>query len=507
MPIVDPIQFNGVCWPDIWLYGKQREILYSVEDNDETYVVAGNMLGKDYVAGLGILSYFLRHHPVKILTTSATEKQLDDLWGEMDQFIRSSKYNLTAGQGGQLIVGEKSIRKSIQGVIEKDSYIQRAVVTSSSKGEGLSGHHAPYTLFVCDEASGVPDVAYKMAQGWAKRMLIFGNPNPCSNFFKRGVEAGDCRAEGNGHFYRKVIRIRAEDSPNVQLAMAQKRANKPVTSQVILPGVLSYADYCKRRKLWHPMRQCIGLDGKFPEDAANLLCPPEWLIRAERIADQLKGRKRTAKTIGVDSGEGQANTSWAVVDELGLIKLTSKRTLDTSVITGETLALMREFGVSPENVLFDRGGGGKQHADRLRSQGYKVRTIAFGGAPTAERRRGLVPLKDRREQDEIRDVYKNRRAEMYGELSIRLDPINEPGFALPAESPECVELCRQLSLVPRDYDGEGKLILPPKTKPSKDSTKETMIDLVGCSPDEADALVLAVFGLVSKPPRRVAKIF
>jgi hypothetical protein len=44
--------------------------------------------------------------------------------------------------------------------------------------------------------------------------------------------------------------------------------------------------------------------------------------------------------------------------------------------------------------------------------------------------------------------------------------------------------------------------LPPKQrKPDALNTdrKKTMIDLVGCSPDEADALVLAVYGLQVKP--------
>ena len=42
---VDPIAFQKLLWPQVTFYDKQREIIYSVEDNDETYVPAGNMLG------------------------------------------------------------------------------------------------------------------------------------------------------------------------------------------------------------------------------------------------------------------------------------------------------------------------------------------------------------------------------------------------------------------------------------------------------------------------------
>ena len=56
MSIVDPVEFKKLCWPDVEFYDKQREIIYSVQDNDETIVPAGNMLGKDFVAdGLGAI--------------------------------------------------------------------------------------------------------------------------------------------------------------------------------------------------------------------------------------------------------------------------------------------------------------------------------------------------------------------------------------------------------------------------------------------------------------------
>ena len=59
--------------------------------------------------------------------------------------------------------------------------------------EGLSGHHARdgFTMLIGDEASGMSNQAYEASQGWAKHKVFIGNPFPCHNFFKRGVEAGD----------------------------------------------------------------------------------------------------------------------------------------------------------------------------------------------------------------------------------------------------------------------------------------------------------------------------
>lgn len=42
---IDPIDFGKLLWPNFSLFGKQREIVYSVRDNLTTVVPAGNMLG------------------------------------------------------------------------------------------------------------------------------------------------------------------------------------------------------------------------------------------------------------------------------------------------------------------------------------------------------------------------------------------------------------------------------------------------------------------------------
>lgn len=305
-------------------------------------------------------------------------------------------------------------------------------------------------------------------------------------------------------YFRKVIKIRAVDSPNVRLALEEIKAGKQPSHRILTPGVLSYEDYVKRRATWSPMRQCIGLDAQFWEGADALLFPPEWLNRAESVARQLEGTRRRAKAIGIDPAEGGDKTTMAAVDEFGLIELVSKQTPDTSVITGEALAFMRKHQVPPERTGFDRGGGGQQHADRLRLQGYNVRTVGFGEVAThdlenANRRK---TQRMRVESTEERYVYKNRRAEMYGDLRLLLDPANEQGFGLSAEY---TELRRQLDPIPLMYDNEGRLMLPPKNRPGpysseynesldkrRQSQVVTLIQLIGHSPDEADALVVGI---------------
>ena len=197
----DPLQLGKWLWPHVDFYGKQREIIYSVRDNVETFVPAGNMLGKDFVAAFIVLWFFLTRHPCRIVTTSADYSQLEAvLWGEVRRFIQTARTPLMHDKGGPLVVNHLHLRKVVHKRVCGISYVIGRV---AAKGEGMLGHHVaetgdgvPRTLFIADEASGVEDIAYERALTWSKRRLVIGNPYPPSagcRFFKRGCQGGDVR--------------------------------------------------------------------------------------------------------------------------------------------------------------------------------------------------------------------------------------------------------------------------------------------------------------------------
>jgi hypothetical protein len=207
IPTIDPLAMQQLLWPSpdpgqiaspgrVYFYREQREVIYSVKDNFETYVVAGNQLGKDFVAAFIVLWWFLSaikmNLTCRIITTSVKDEHLDVLWGEIGRFLSTSAHPLMAKDGGPLVVNHHEIRRASE-VDAKNplNYLKGQV---SLKGEGLAGHHSEASLIVGDEASGLDDVCYSMAQGWMKRALFFGNPNPCENFWKKGVEMGDLAA-------------------------------------------------------------------------------------------------------------------------------------------------------------------------------------------------------------------------------------------------------------------------------------------------------------------------
>lgn len=200
--LADPFRFCNWLWPHVTFYNKQREIIESVVYNDETFVPAGNMLGKDFVAAFIALWFFLTRHPVRIVTTSADYSQLESvLWGEIRNFLQTARYPLNREKGGPLIVNHLRIRKVIGG---KECGLSYLVGRVAAKGEGMLGHHIPRgadglprTLFIADEASGVEDITFERADTWAQRKLVIGNPYPCTNFFKKGVDGGNLLAKSN----------------------------------------------------------------------------------------------------------------------------------------------------------------------------------------------------------------------------------------------------------------------------------------------------------------------
>lgn len=175
-------------WPEVTFYDKQREIFESVEHNDETVIISGHKLGKDFSAGAIALTFFLMHHPVRIVTTSIRDEHLAVLWGEVGRFIDNSAVPLNHRQGGPLVVNHRHIRKMVDDTLCKISYLIGMV---SAKGEGMQGHHAAHTLLIVDEASGVDDEVFLRSETWAKKRMIFGNPYGANSYFHKIVKGGD----------------------------------------------------------------------------------------------------------------------------------------------------------------------------------------------------------------------------------------------------------------------------------------------------------------------------
>jgi hypothetical protein len=440
--------------PDPW----QSSVLRSAAK--QVLLLCSRQAGKSTVAAALALKEALLHAPALVLLLSPTLRQSAELFRKVSETFSA--------------LGRP------EGVILES--VLRIELANGSRILSLPGDEATVrgfsgaALLVIDEAARVPDELYfavrPMLAVSGGRLVALSTP-----FGKRGWFYSEWNGEGSW----ERVRVTADQCPRIPRDfLAEERRSM---------GSVWYAQ---------------EYECQFSDATGTPLYPPEWLEHAASRAREVLGQKRQAKAIGCDPAEGGDKSCWAVVDELGLIHLLSLSTPDTTVIPKETVRLMRDYGVPAERVLFDRGGGGKEHADRLRSMGHNVGTVSFGETPSAELRRGATPFAERRDVREEKFSYRNLRAEMYYGLRRLLDPCTGTGFAIPGEY---AKLRRQLNVIPLKHDSEGRIELPPKNKRNQESKEPSLVELIGHSPDELDSLVLAVHALLNKPTRARATAF
>lgn len=518
----DPCLFVGHFWSHIKLARYQAEILESVRDNTETWVHSANEMGKSLCAALTTLWWFATRKS-KVITISPSQDQLESiLWGEIDSLLRSAH---VCGRKFTFGFERTHLKLRLPGETESDDGEEKYTVRGKvvKQGESLQGSHLPLledgtptVLFVVEEASGVPDEFFAAIETQRHRSLIIGNPLRTEGEFYRKCTAGSqlhpeglTTATGQPVYLRKVIHVDGLDSPNVKIAMRCKAEGKPVPKKPVIPGILSYEQYVERDATLAPADKRPRLHGLFNDETTCKIFPARWLDLAQELGRilgahnaELKAKGRRPKlgaplALGVDCAMGGGDLSaWAVFGRYGVVHLEVLDTPNTRTIAGKTIRLMRQFGIRPEWVAFDRAVG-KQIADDLRERGFDVNDVGFGEAALE------------------RGKYANMRAEMYAELAKAMRRmVDDQGLPTaktkrlletPPDQwhkswrcvalPEDADLRQELFVLPTGVDSKGRLRLPPKqpTSRSRGNSEVSVQEMLGRSPDRADAVVVAKY--------------
>lgn len=485
--LADPRKFIRLCWPDMWLYDKQAEILTSVRDHVETFVHAANATGKTRTAALAALWFFETRRPARVILSSSTMTQLNTvLWAEIRNLMMTSQYPFryrSTFLSLRKLTDTSSLDDAHAEVLPLDYMI--GSVTSSA--EAFQGHHLPNdkprVLWVSDESSATEDKFDEAADTWAHRKLVIGNPLGTTNFFYRKCKFGDVPdPAGREKLLRKVIHISGEDSPNVLAGniWSQRHPNaRSANPPNIIPGLLSYAEFQRRLHDWDEIQRTTRLYGHFYEGQEALLFPGDWLRHASQVHQDASQRyrekhgdnaQRRPIAIGLDVAMGGADkTVWTFADKDGILNQVAINTADTMDIAGRTMVYLQEHSLHGPSVAIDAGGGGKQIADRLAELGQSVHVIWFGSSA------------------DDKTTHLNKRAELYGTMRRLLNPANG-GYGIPDD---CGELRKDIGLLPLRYDSEGRLKLLPKDRTNPGSREPTIRDLIGRSPDYGDSAALA----------------
>jgi len=157
----------------------QADALMAVARNDRVSIKSGHGVGKTAFQSWLVLWWLLTHYPCKVAVTANTAHQLSDvLWTEIDKWARSLP------EGFKNLLEFKSDKISLKGA--SDSF---AVARTSRREnpEALQGFHSENMLFICEEASGIPDVVFQVGEGamstQGAKTVMCGNPTRSDGFF------------------------------------------------------------------------------------------------------------------------------------------------------------------------------------------------------------------------------------------------------------------------------------------------------------------------------------
>jgi len=448
---------------------EQVEILESIRDNVYTYVPSYHDSGKTFIAATAAHWFFNAHKPAVVVSTAPTWMQVQEqLWREIRKLATRSKIDLGyEPQTTKVEIEEDHFMIGISPKLENAEYDQGV------KGQGF---HGASILAILDEGPGIDRRIWDMIMGgWMTshyvRLLAIGNPTGATGPFYDACKSGD----GN------VIKMSLFRNPNFvangieSIDDLRKLIDAPdeVTKRLRIPRpYLATPTWAAGRlKAWgedSPYFRSRVLS-EFPTQGIDELISLAWCQACANAPERSTAeiaKMATKKVLAVDVARfGSDNTCFFGIQHHEQIYKLSYNGVDTMETANRVIALIRSEKY--ETVVVDADGVGAGVADAVRknagSLGLPVVVRDFHGG-----------AKPRKEGD-----FKNLRSECWWALRelLRLGKlrIQDEG-----------ELLSQLTGIKYSYTDKGQIAL---------EKKETMKKRGLESPDEGDALMMAIWGM------------
>lgn len=477
-----------------FIWSKQVEILNSLRDNRRTAVPSCHEVGKSFIAARCI-GWWIDTLPLGqafVVTSAPTAPQVEAiLWREFGRVHAK-------GLPGRL----NQTEWLFQPEHGKEELIAFGRKPADQDPTAFQGIHAPYVLFLLDEACGIPDSLWEAADSLIandnSKALVIGNPDDPLTRFRRVC------MPGSGW---NVCPIGAFDTPNFTGEYVP-----PFVAQQLIGKV--YVE--EKRRQWAPSWNWVDAQGTVieverpehvPEAAVKVVCPeredpqdtdPFWqskvlglfpktsganaLINENWIiAAQLRKLSPLGKNeLGVDVGAG-GDASCLAHRRGQVVRIRwEDHNPDTMLTCGKVNGDARDLGV--KKIKVDSIGIGKGMADRGRElkRTRKIEQdwvpINVGEAVPGVDKKG-VPLKNY--FTNLRAYYYWNVREAFERGEIDIDPLD-------------LQLAHELVNLRYHRTSSGKIEIEQK----KDMKKR----LNGLSPNRAEALMLSL----AEPPSKGA---
>jgi phage terminase large subunit len=325
--------------PEDW----QREALEKIAQHDRLSIRAGHGVGKTTFIAWVVLWFMLTRMPYKVPITANSQDQLRDVvWPE----LRKWRDRLPEPLRNQIVIEAERIW--LKGLPESFAVARTA---SKDNPEALQGFHDENLLFVIEEASGIDDVVFEVAQGAMStpgaKILMCGNPTRTSGYFYDTHHSLRSRWE--------TMRVNSEDVPRARGHIEDVIAKYGKESNVYRVRVLGeFPD--SEDDVVVPLHLCEAAIGRKVEPPD--LIRPVWGLDVARF-----GSDRTALAKRRGNVQLEPIKSWRGKDTMQTAGLIAKEYEDADKLD------------RPSEILVDVIGIGAGVVDRLNELGLPVRGV------------------------------------------------------------------------------------------------------------------------------------
>jgi len=465
----------------------QKKLLVDLVSYDRIAIKSCHATGKTFSVARIVL-WFLYCFPYsKVITTAPTYRQVKDLlWGEIHSALSNSK---------MLFDGNKNLTEI---KINPDwfaiGFVPKREVgdTKEQKGSTFQGYHSRYILVVFDEATGIDQDVYVMAEGLLTsgevvKWVCIGNPTVrSSNFFKlfskpdwHGVK-WDCFKSPNliANDLTNKQKIREELTYLAKLTKEEKLKHianykKPnpylLSAQWVMSKILEWG-------MEHPLT-LSKIFAEFPLSDDTVLVKFESVQASlDRVIDVDKTKTRF---IGIDVARGGPDKT--VFNELIGYKNTriqKHKKKDGHEVASELMLFCNEDKVSDTVLILDGTGVGSSVEDQVKKDIYDDKY--FGNVKLVVVHSAQSPSHDDKDEDQkSKKLFKNAKGQMF--YLLNQDLRDNIDLLTDEETYE-----EQLPEIKFKFDNQEKILIESKDDYKSRTGKS--------SPDEADSLALANYG-------------
>jgi hypothetical protein len=408
-------------------------------------VASGRGIGKSALVSWLILWMLTTRIGSTVIVSANSENQLRTVtWGELTKWstmvINAHWWEISATK----LVPAQWITELVERDLKKGTryWAAEGKLWSEENPDGYAGaHNMDGMMVIFDEASGIPDGIWSVADGFFTENILdrfwlaFSNPRRNTGYFF------ECFNSKRDFWHTRQIDARTVED-----------TDKKVYENII-------AEYGE-----DSVQARVEVYGEFPATGEDQFISPSIVddaAKRERYKDMT-----ASVVIGIDPARG-GNDSTVIVVRQGrdIIAVKRYKGEDTMTIVGRVIEAIEEY--KPTLTCIDEGGLGYGILDRLLEQRYKVRGVNFGWKAKNPK------------------VWQNKRSEMWGEMKQWLRS---------ASIPVDKQLKTDLTGVRVKPNSSGSLLL---------ESKKEMKARGLASPDAADALAVTFAFPVAHREERV----